>query len=381
MDVWNEAQALGPWMTQVRRTLHRWPEPGNREFRTADLVERELTAMGLTPVRLLDTAVTAEISGPKPGKTMALRADLDALPLTERTGLPYASENPGMMHACGHDLHTAALLGAAKLLCTHRDRLAGTVRLIFQPDEEGDGGAERLIRLGVMDGVDWVFGAHVRPELPVGTVAVRPGAFYAASNPFTITLKGTSAHGAEPQNGSDALLAACQLVTALQSLISRRTAPTEPAVLTVGTLHAGTAGNVLAGEAVLTGMLRTFGEESRKRLTGAMEQMVRGVAQAMDVEADVQLHWGYPGVVNDPSAAALLERAARSLPLTVTTQEPVMTTEDFGYYQQQAPGCFWHMGVGSQAPLHADTFNPDERALPMLAAVHVRAVLEAMRQI
>lgn len=380
MNLWNEAQELAPWMTQVRRTLHRWPEPGNREFRTAELVERELTAMGLTPVRRLDTAVTAEISGSGPGKTVALRADLDALPLTERTGLPYASENPGMVHACGHDLHIAALLGAAKLLCRHREAWNGTVRLIFQPDEEGDGGAERLVQLGILDGVDWIFGAHVRPELPVGTMAVRSGAFYAASNPFAITLKGASAHGAEPQNGSDALLAACQLVTALQSLISRRTAPAEPAVLTVGTLHAGTAGNVLAGKAVLTGMLRTFGEANRRRLTDAMEQMVQGVARAMDVEAETEIRWGYPGVVNDPAATALVERAARALPLIVTTQEPVMTTEDFGYYLEKVPGCFWHMGVGSPSPLHADTFLPDEQAIYQMAALHVQTVLEILQK-
>lgn len=377
MDIWSEAKTMAPWMVEIRRALHRWPEPGNQEFRTAALVERELTAMGLQPRRLLDTAVTVDISGGKPGKTVALRADLDALPLMEHTGLEFASENPGMMHACGHDFHVAALLGAARILVSHRDCWSGTVRLIFQPDEEGDGGAARLISCGILDNVDQVFGAHVRPELPVGTVAVRPGAFYAASNPFTITLKGVSAHGAEPQNGADALLAACQLVTALQSLVSRRAAPTEPAVLTVGTLHAGTACNVLAGEAVMTGMLRTFGETSRKKLTGAMAHMVQTMADAMGVTANVDIQWGYPGVVNDPAAAALVERAARALSLTLTTQEPLMTTEDFGCYLQKVPGCFWHIGVASQAPLHSDTFMPDESAICMAAALHVQIVLES----
>lgn len=382
MDFLQEARALTPWLIQLRREFHRRPEHGNKEFHTSAYVCRALEALDLQPKRLLDTAVTAELRGGRPGPVVALRADMDALPIQEATDLPYASEVPGMMHACGHDLHMAALLGAARLLADHREDLRGTVRFLFQPDEEMDGGARRMIEAGCMADVDRVFGAHVRPELPAGQVGIRYGAGYAASNPFKITIRGRAAHGAEPQNGADAIVAGAQVVTALQTLVSRRMAPTDPAVITVGSFHAGTQCNILAGEAVLEGILRTFGEANRKKLTGAMTDLVEGMAAALDVEARVDFTWGYPGVINDPAATALVQRAAEALlgPDRVTVlDQPVMTTEDFGYYLQKAPGCFYHIGVGSPAPLHSDRFCPDEAALPIAAALHAQVVWEAQQ--
>lgn len=383
MNFLQEAQSLAPWLTELRRDFHRRPEHGNKEFHTSAYICRALESMGLEPKRLLETAVTAELQGGRPGPTIALRADMDALPIQEHTDLPYASEVPGMMHACGHDLHMAALLGAARLLSDHREDLCGTVRFLFQPDEELDGGAKRMIEAGCLEGVDWAFGAHVRPELPAGQVGVRYGASYAASNPFKITLRGRAAHGAEPQNGADTIVAGAQIVTALQTLVSRRVSPTESAVLTIGSFHAGSQCNILAGEAVLEGILRTFGEENRKKLTGAMTDLVEGVAAAMDVEAMVDITWGYPGVVNDKAATALVQRAAETLLGTdrvTVLNEPVMTTEDFGFFLQKVPGCFYHIGVGSPAPLHSDQFNPDESALPATAALHAQVVWEAMGQ-
>ncbi len=380
MDFLQEARALTPWLLQLRRALHRRPEHGNREFQTSAYLCRTLEEIGLQPKRLLDTAVVAELRGSLPGPIVALRADMDALPIQEKTGLPFASEIPGMMHACGHDLHMAALLGAARLLSSHREALRGTVRFFFQPDEELDGGAQRMIEAGCMEGVSMVFGAHVRPELPAGQVGIRYGDSYAASNPFTITIRGRSAHGAEPQNGADAIVAGAQIVTAMQTLVSRRMTPTSPAVITVGTFQAGSQCNILAGEAVLKGILRTFGEENREKLTRAMTDLVAGIAAAMDVEAQVDFTWGYPGVVNDPDATALVQRTAEALlgPERVTVLDrPVMTTEDFGYYLQKAPGCFYHIGVNSPAPLHSDRFCPDEGALPVAAALHSRVAWEA----
>ena len=380
MNFLQEAQAMAPWLTELRRELHRQPEPGNEEFQTAACLCRVLTELKLEPKRLLQTAVTAELRGGKPGPTVVLRADMDALPIREETGLPFTSETPGMMHACGHDMHMAALLGAARLLTEHRSELRGTVRFLFQPDEEQDGGAKRMIEAGCMDGADLVFGAHVRSELPAGQVGIRYGVAYAASNPFKITLTGRSAHGAEPQNGADAIVAGAQIVTALQTLVSRRVPPTESAVVTVRAFHAGNRGNILAGEAVLEGILRTFGEESRRKLTGALTGMVQGIAAAMGVEARVEITWGYPGVVNDQGATALVQRAAEKLlgPQRVTVlSEPVMTTEDFGFFLHRAPGCYYHIGVGSPAPLHSCRFNPDEGALPVAAALHAQTVWEA----
>ena len=382
MNFLEAARAMAPWITQLRREFHRHPELGNREFHTAETVEAILASMKLEPRRLLGTAVVCDIEGALPGPTVALRADLDALPLQEETGLPYASEIPGVMHACGHDFHAAGLLGAAKLLSDRRDSMPGTVRLLFQPDEEGDGGARRLIEAGCLAGVSAVFGAHVRPELPAGQVGVKYGPAYAASNPFVIRIKGQSAHGAEPQLGSDALLAGAQIVTALQSIVARRVSPTDSAVLTVGSFHAGTACNILAGEAVLEGMLRTFGEESRRRLVAAATELVTSIARGLGCEAETDFTWGYPGVVNHAREASLVLEAARDLlgPEAVTVLDtPTMTTEDFGYYLQAVPGCFYHVGVGCDAPLHSPRFNPDEAALPVLAALHAQAAWEALQ--
>ena len=325
--------------------------------------------------------MVCDIEGAAPGKTVALRADMDALPIQEETGLPFSSQVPGMMHACGHDFHVAGLLGAAKLLC--RAQFSGRVRLLFQPDEELDGGAKRMMDAGCLAGVDAVFGAHVRPDLPVGQVGVRYGAFYAASNPFTIRLHGLASHGAEPERGADALLAGAQLVTALQSLVSRRVAPTDTAVLTVGTFHAGVQENILADHAELKGILRSFGEENRKKLTAAVEAMATGIASAMGVTAETKFTWGYPGILNHQAETALVERTARALlgdtQVTVLAA-PTLTTEDFGYFLQQVPGSFYHLGVGGSAPLHASHFCPDEAALPVLAALHAQVALAALEK-
>lgn len=380
MDFLQEARALGPWILEQRRALHRCPEHGNREFRTSAYLCQVLTELGLAPKRLLDTAVLADLAGEKPGPVIALRADMDALPVQEATGLPYASENPGMMHACGHDLHMAALLGTARLLASHRAELPGVVRFLFQPDEELDGGAARMIDAGCLEGVSQVYGAHVRPDLPAGMVGTCSGPFYAASNPFAITLRGKSAHGAEPQNGADAIVAGAQIVTALQTLVSRRMAPTAPAVITVGTFHAGTQCNIVAGEAVLEGILRTFGQENRRFLTEALTDLVRGIAASMGVEAQVEITWGYPGVVNHREQADLVRRAAQTLlgPERVTEDQPRMVSEDFGYYLLERPGCFFHMGVGGPAPLHSDRFCPEEWPLPDLSALHAQIAWSAM---
>lgn len=381
MELLTKAQADFPWIQSLRRQIHRHPEHGNQEFKTAALIEETLTGLGLKPRRLLDTAVVCDIEGAAPGKTVALRADMDALPIQEETGLPFSSEVPGMMHACGHDFHVAGLLGAAKLLC--RAQFSGRVRLLFQPDEELDGGAKRMMDAGCLAGVDAVFGAHVRPDLPVGQVGVRYGAFYAASNPFTICLHGLASHGAEPERGADALLAGAQLVTALQSLVSRRVAPTDTAVLTVGTFHAGVQENILADHAELKGILRSFGEENRKKLTAAVEAMATGIAAAMGVTAETKFTWGYPGILNHQAETALVERTARTLlgeeSVTVLAA-PTLTTEDFGYFLQQVPGSFYHLGVGGSAPLHASHFCPDEAALPVLAALHAQVALAALEK-
>ena len=375
MELLNRAQTLLPWMTEVRRTLHRHPEPGNKELFTAEYVESVLRELGLSPRRLLDTAVIADLHGGAPGPTVALRADMDALPVTEDSGVEYASLTPGMMHACGHDLHMTAVLGAARLLTELP--FAGTVRLLFQPDEELNGGAQRMIDAGTLDGVSMVFGCHVRPDLPAGQIGTREGPFYAASNPFSIILHGKSAHGAEPQKGADAVMAGARIVTALQERLARHHTP---AVLTVGSFHGGRQCNLVADHAVLEGILRTFGKEDRLLLTEELQRIARETADPLGVTAEVRITWGYSGITNPAEGVRVFRQAAESLlgQDVCRTQDPVMITEDFGAFLEQVPGCFWHLGTGGDAPLHNGSFCPPEECLPLAAALHAQTCLTAL---
>lgn len=377
-----EARRLSGSMIGLRRAIHRDPELGRRERRTQQRVIGALREMGASCREAADTGVIAEISGASDGPIVAIRADMDALPIGEQTALEYASENEGIMHACGHDVHTAALVGAARLLMEHRSGFRGTVRLLFQPDEESDGGAERMIRDGAMEGVRAVFGMHVDPEIETGTVGVCPGPAYAASNPFDIVIRGAAAHGAEPQRGRDALAAACVIVEALQTMASRMISPLEPAVITVGSLRAGSARNIIAREAELNGIIRCFGETSRARITGQLEKLAVSLADSMRVSAEVRIVHGYDGVVNDEGLTGFVSDAAGELlgQERVCAYPAACTTEDFGAYLRHAPGSFWHMGVKAPgaacAPLHSPCFAPDESAIPIAAAVHASIAIE-----
>lgn len=381
MDFLKEAQDITNWTVNIRRDLHMHPEHGNKEFFTSEYICNVLRSLGLEPVRYLETAVIADLHGALPGPMVAFRADMDALPIQEETGLPYASKIPGMMHACGHDMHVASALAAAKILVSHKDELPGTVRFLFQPDEEMDGGAKRMVEAGCLDGVNQVFGAHVRSDIPAGYAGVRYGVSYAASNPFKITIHGKSAHGAEPQDGADAIMAGAQIVTALQTIVSRRMAPIDPAVITVGSFHAGSQCNIIADKAVLEGTMRTFGEENRHKLVSLMENMVQNIAAAMGVTAETDITWGYPGVVNDHSSTELVQRSAEELfgvDHVKVYAEPLVTTEDFGYFLQNAPGSFYHIGVGKSAPMHSGGFMPDEAALTVASALHAKVLWNAL---
>lgn len=381
-----EAQAIEPELKELFAAIHREPELGNREEKTAALIRRRLTMLGWEVVPMVGTGTLGLLRGGRPGHTVGIRADIDALPITEETDLPYASQVPGVMHACGHDFHTAALLGAAELLARRRERLTGNVKLFFQPDEEGDGGARRMIAAGCMESphVDGVFCCHVESGIPTGTVSVRSGPICAASNPFSVTLRGRGSHGAKPHLGTDVIVAGAQIVSALQTIASRRTSPTEPVVVSVGTFHSGTAGNVLAETAELTGILRTMGGEARERVKEDFRSIVSGIASAMGVEAEIRIFESYPGCRNDKAMTDLLRRAAGEILGTEQVwelPEPSMGTDDFGYFSDAAPGCYYYIGVGNEekgftSPNHNPHFAADPAALPLAAAVHVRTVLD-----
>lgn len=427
----NEVRAIESEIIAIRRAIHRRPELGNREYETAELVERTLRDLGIETRRVLDTAVlgllrggsaapdaaingagsafapdagalrapasggpfdTATATGQPPAggrervaavpcgtaphiPTVALRADMDALPLTETTNADFASEIPGAMHACGHDVHMAAALGAAKILARHRDELPGNILFIFQPDEEGRGGAERLIRSGCLDGVDAIFGAHVSPDLPDGHVGIRYGKFYAASNTFRIDITGRSSHGAEREKGIDALAAAARMTTELLALPALVT--DDRCVLTVGRLTSGTAENILPGTACMEGIIRTLGPETRAAMRTEFYKTVERIAAGTGVTADITYKSSYPGVVNDDAMTALAGKAMVNIlgPDKVhRLTEPTMTTEDFGYYLEQVPGSFYHIGAGCSLPLHNTGFLPTDEALLTAAAAHLAVI-------
>ena len=380
-DYLKEAQAIAPELAELRRAFHRRPELGDREYETAARIEAWLRGCDIPTERLLDTAVVGRLTGGRAGKTAALRADMDALPLQEATGAAFASERPGIMHACGHDVHMTAALGAARLLAANRTELPGTVVFLFQPNEEGDGGAQRMIDAGATEGADAVFGCHVSPELPAGHVGVRYGKFYAASDTFRVTLTGKSAHGAQRDKGADALAAAAELVTALLSL--PKAFPHDRSVVSVGTLHAGTAGNIVADRAELTGIIRTLGAENRAAMRALFTRTAEKTARRCGVGLDLELRESHPGIVNDNGITRLVQDAASALLGTDRVRviaEPTMTTEDFGCFLLKRPGSFYHIGAGCALPLHSTAFLPDEDAAVTAAALHAAVIDRFLRE-
>ncbi len=383
-QILREAHAIADYMTGIRRDLHRHPELGRKETRTQALILKELQAMGIECKPCADTGVVAVIRGGKPGKTIGLRADIDALPIQEDTGLEYASENPGVMHACGHDTHAASLLGAAKLLKAHESELQGNVKLFFQPDEEGQGGGQRMVDEGCMEGVDAVFGGHNSTSTPAGGYGLKYGDCYAASNVFSITVKGKGCHGAYPGSGIDPIVVASQIVVALQTLTSRRIYATDSAVVTVGVFNAGTAGNIIPGEAKMRGTFRTFGPEMRAKMSRMFLDLVEGVARSMGAEAIVELSDGYPGVVNHDGFSALVEQSMVKLVGRENVRiqrEPNMGTEDFGAFMKDltVPGAYCDFGFGDGHkecvfPAHNAGYRTNEAGLPYAAALFVQVV-------
>ena len=381
IDFLKEAEAISPELLELRRAIHRCPELGNHEFKTSARIEAFLNTLGIETQRMLDTAVVGTLRGALPGPTVALRADMDALPVTEATGCAFASENPGVMHACGHDVHMSAALGAAKLLSSHRDALRGTVKFFFQPDEEGSGGAQRMIDAGCMAGVEAAFGCHVDPALPAGSVGVRYGKFYAASDNFIVTVHGKSAHGAMREKGIDALAAAAEMVTALLAL--PQTLLPERSVVTVGKFTSGTVDNVIADRAEFRGILRTLGPDSRAVMKARLRQTLDAVAERTGTTVELTLRTSYSGIVNTDAETAHVQRTAEALlgPEKVSViAEPLMISEDFGCYVDAAAGSFYHVGAGSPHPLHSPEFLPDDRAVTTAAAMHAAVLWTWLEQ-
>jgi amidohydrolase len=358
---------------ELRRAIHRQPELGFEEHQTQALVEKELDAIGVEHRRLAQTGVVAVVRGALPGHVVALRADMDALPITERSGLPFASEVAGKMHACGHDAHTAMLLGAARELQAMRDRLHGTAVLIFQPAEEGPGGAQPMIEQGALDNpkVEAIAMLHVDIRLPAGSISITPGPVNASADELYITIRGKGGHGAYPHTSIDAIPAASAVVLALQNIAAREIDPLKSVVVTIGTIEGGYRNNVIADEVKLSGTLRAHDPQIRDGLEARVRRIVDHAAAAYGATAEIRIVRGYPPVVNDVELAERFARFMREqTPVRVERFEPTMGAEDFAYFAQHAPGVQVRLGVRSEAagaihPGHSAEFRIDEAALPV----------------
>ena len=371
MNTFERARSYTAELNAIREQIHRHPELGNHEYLTAELAEKTLHNLGIETRRVTETAIVGTLTGGRPGPTAALRADMDALPVSEDSGADFSSETDGLMHACGHDVHTTAALGAAMLLAEHRETLPGRVEFFFEPDEEGSGGAARMIAAGCMEGVDAVFGAHVAPDLPAGVIGVRYGKFYAASNMFTVIVRGRSAHGAQPEKGIDALAAAAAMITELRTLPAKYIK--DPAILSIGVIRAGTAGNIIADRAEFSGIMRTLGPEDRKKLKTVFEKTIRQISDTFGTTAEIRITESYAGIVNSEAETRHVQETAEALfgaeNVRVLAQ-PTMTTEDFGCFIDAAKGSFFHIGAGCTAPLHNPKFLPEPLTIIRLAALH-----------
>ncbi|MBC5824020.1 MAG: amidohydrolase [Candidatus Eremiobacteraeota bacterium] len=366
--------SLGSQVVDWRREIHRHPELGFQEKRTSALVERELRGAGIETSRVAGTGVVGVLRGSRPGKTIALRADMDALPLDERSGEPFSSEVPGVMHACGHDAHTAMLLGAAVSLAAECDRLAGTLKFFFQPAEEGPGGAKPMIEAGVMRApqVDAVAMIHVSPAYEAGVVALRSGPMTASCDDFDLEIQGRGGHGAYPHAGVDTIPIAAEIVGALQRIASREIDPLASVVVSIGTIQGGYRRNITADTTLLTGTIRCLDESVRTKIPERIERIAAGICRAHRASYKFALDPGYPSVYNDSALVADIERIARAtpqVPAVVAIPAPTMGAEDFAYFAREAPGCYIRLGVGrpghSDEPmLHSPEFKLDEAALP-----------------
>ena len=394
-DFLNEAKQLFSYTQSMRRDFHMHPELGFKEIRTGGIVAKELEALGLEVTKGVGkTGVVGLLEGAKPGPTLLIRFDMDALPMSEDTGAEYASQTPGVMHACGHDGHTAIGLTVAKMLHAHREDLAGTVKFCFQPSEEGFngeevGGAEMMLRDGVLDGpkVDKTLSMHLWNEKPLGWVNVAKGPVMAGAEQFSIKLTGMGGHGAAPHTTVDPIVATAQIVTALQTIASRNVAPLRAAVISVTTLHSGTAFNIIPQEAELTGTIRTFDLSVRKMVLERFEQIVRGIAETMGCKVDILVQRVTPAVINNDSVAGRVQETARRLfPETEldTSNYLTMGAEDMAFMQEKVDGCYFFIGSNNPEKHldyshHHPKFDFDEEALVRGSALMASAVVDMLK--
>ena len=381
MNIRPEVEAIKDILIQWRRDFHQYPELGFEEHRTSSIIAETLISFGMSPkTGVGKTGVTADLNFGE-GPTIALRADMDALPMQETSGLSFSSKHDGVMHACGHDGHMAMLLGAAKILSQMDKELTGTIRFIFQPAEEGEGGARYMIEDGCLEGVDEIYGIHVWNYQPVGEVGTKEGPILAAADLFDIIIKGVGGHGATPQGTVDAVIVAAHLIQALQTIVSRNTNPLESTVITIGEINGGHNFNIIADKVRLAGTTRAYTKENRSMIQRRMQEIIDGIAKSFGAEITFNYTDGYPPTINHAGPVKKVLQAAGKV-VGPGAGDPYLSMggEDFSYYLQKVPGCFFFVGSAPDGqrqfstPHHCSHFNMDESALSVGTSVYLHLV-------
>ena len=375
------------YIIAMREYFHENPELSFKEFKTADRLEKELRDMGLNPKRITETGIIADIKG-NGKKTVAIRADIDALPVTEENKVSYVSKNKGVMHACGHDTHMAMLLGAAKMLIAEKEKLNGNIRLIFQPAEElPPGGAVGMIKNGALENVDFVIGQHIMGFIPAGKIAIYYKEMMANADEFDIKIHGKGGHGSAPQDSIDAIYITAHLIEMLNTIVSREIDPQEPAVITTGTVNSGYRYNIIAAHAELTGTVRTFNIDVQEKIIKRIKDILEGLKSIYGIEYEYEYKKGYPVLVNNEKIAKYIEEAAKRIvgKDNIIHPKPNMGGEDFAYFLQKVPGAYYFIGGsnserGIDSMNHSPTFDVDESALYTGAKVLKEAAMEILNR-
>ena len=379
MHIDSEVKALKKIIINTRRDIHKNPELSFQEYRTSELVANRLEHYDIKVEKNIGkTGVVGTLVGHKKGKTIAFRADMDALPIQETSDVSYKSINDGIMHACGHDAHTAILLGAAEVLSKHKKNINGNIKFIFQPAEEGYGGAQFMINDGAIDNVDEIYGLHVWNYQKSGTVGVKSGPVMAAADLFTIKIQGIGGHGAAPQGTVDCIVVASYLVQALQTIVSRNTNPLDSTVVTVGQMNGGYNFNVIADQVILKGTTRAYTEQNRQLIKNRMQKIITGIGKTFNAKIKLEYKDGYPPVINNEAITYNVKNAAKAI-VQDNVIEPYLSMggEDFSYFSNQVPGCFFFLGSAPKdrapmsSPHHCSHFDIDENAMLIGSSIFV----------
>lgn len=390
MNIYKDAESIEEFLINTRRDFHENPELGFEVYRTSKRIKEILTDEGIKFEEYAGTGVCGIIEGLKDGsgdkRVIALRADMDALPMAEKNDVPYKSTVEGKMHACGHDAHMTILLGAAKILNKNRDKFYGTVKLMFEPAEETTGGAPIMIKEGVLENpnVDCIIGLHVDESIECGKIKIKHGVVNAASNPFEIKIKGTGCHGAQPHNGVDPIVISAQVITALQTIVSREISPVNPSLITIGSINGGTAPNIIPDDVVIKGIIRTMTKEDREYVIKRVIEITNGICTTMRGSADIKIDESYPCLYNEDKMVDLVTDSAIKIigsENVVNQKDPKMGVESFAYFAEQRDSAFYFLGIASKEkniyhPLHNCCFDIDEDALKIGAAIQAQAVID-----